>query len=933
MGYHAPSAEEVYRYVLRFDQPNRKLTDRFNLSIIFVNDTSPLCRDFLKQYCVDLCFRTADRIRFVFFSELSQPEIQNIADKMNRGQEGLKRGMLRNILDMVGVGRSRGELSYDFESEFWRSLRPEALYPLSRLDDIEKQLNWECDMKTALPGSGMAMQFAQRLGIGRYAPCVLVFNEIGNLQIDLMPIEGMSTKEIYHHIRGWIDNFYEINQVKIDYWGDIERKIDTLVNNANLNIQSIRTWHEKYSNLFERLRKTSELILKIENTPDEQLIDLIRLVLSDYSWPSEIRSIFQTGKELVQVEDQRLSAIRVVHQAQEKLVNISDANTLLANLLSIRRMLLPNMNVDVSKSLNIAIKQLESLSRTDYLYMIDEWWKKISVSYLSFKKFKQYRYKWIHEINGEYFNARDEYNLVVNLLLQSPVLIDTDTCKNLILSHLAEYYHLERPLETWYQLTIEFQNYLSSFLVLLTNQAPYFVRNGLNEVTIGDVIPTSEQLANNRLKVLLNQKPKLAGLIASAENSKQNLGANFQEHIRIISAEFDAYLEKITNAVTDIKTIKEDTLNQLRQRRRALEVEVNSANRGIKPKTGIASKVAPEVLEELTRALDQYDTIIQSIEYPHRSDPAVRTVPLRASIAAATQIHTNENQVNVSELLRNDIQKVIQDEAKAISSLPEIYKEIEKLTPSAKLTFILKTAIDEPRLSGILADFSGTSLQEKIENTVSDGRVPELISELTDIEQDRLISSLNSSQKNRNVQNTNIGRAAMILTALGLYRGKASLIVGTDGTNKNKALLNRKIAKDEFDIFMAHHPLDRSAVLGICRHLRERGIYPWVDIEQIPPGKWLQDVIQAVIPKVRCAAIIVGKSGVEKWQKVELRAFISQCAERELPVIPILLPQVKEIPNDLVFLQGLNAVKFHHDVNENEPMQHLVWGITGEKGS
>ena len=77
MGYHAPSSEEVYRYALRLDG-RRTLTDRFGWSIVFVNDNSPTCREFLRRYCLDLSFRTADRIRFVFFSEISEDEISRI---------------------------------------------------------------------------------------------------------------------------------------------------------------------------------------------------------------------------------------------------------------------------------------------------------------------------------------------------------------------------------------------------------------------------------------------------------------------------------------------------------------------------------------------------------------------------------------------------------------------------------------------------------------------------------------------------------------------------------------------------------------------------------------------------------------------------------------------------------------------------------------
>lgn len=78
MGFHAKSAEEMYRYVLRLDG-ERSLTDRFGFSIVLVNDNSPVCRDFASRYFVDLCHRTADRIRFVFFADLSPEVGQDLA--------------------------------------------------------------------------------------------------------------------------------------------------------------------------------------------------------------------------------------------------------------------------------------------------------------------------------------------------------------------------------------------------------------------------------------------------------------------------------------------------------------------------------------------------------------------------------------------------------------------------------------------------------------------------------------------------------------------------------------------------------------------------------------------------------------------------------------------------------------------------------------
>ena len=78
------------------------------------------------------------------------------------------------------------------------------------------------------------------------------------------------------------------------------------------------------------------------------------------------------------------------------------------------------------------------------------------------------------------------------------------------------------------------------------------------------------------------------------------------------------------------------------------------------------------------------------------------------------------------------------------------------------------------------------------------------------------------------------------------------------------------------------------------------------------------------------AAICLGPCGLGRWEAVELGAFISQCVERGIPVIPVLLPGVEEIPEPLVFLRELNAVRFSA-VDDQAALDRLVWGIKGTK--
>lgn len=141
--------------------------------------------------------------------------------------------------------------------------------------------------------------------------------------------------------------------------------------------------------------------------------------------------------------------------------------------------------------------------------------------------------------------------------------------------------------------------------------------------------------------------------------------------------------------------------------------------------------------------------------------------------------------------------------------------------------------------------------------------------------------------------------------------------------------LEGKIETNDFDVFLAHSRSDEAAVRAIARQLRQRGLYPWVDKEQVRPGRWFQDVIQQIIPKVKSVAVFVGPKGLSRWQTVELRSSLSQLVERDLPVIPILLPGVEDIPNYLIFLKELNRVRFS-SLDDAEALDKLVWGITGK---
>ncbi len=131
-------------------------------------------------------------------------------------------------------------------------------------------------------------------------------------------------------------------------------------------------------------------------------------------------------------------------------------------------------------------------------------------------------------------------------------------------------------------------------------------------------------------------------------------------------------------------------------------------------------------------------------------------------------------------------------------------------------------------------------------------------------------------------------------------------------------------------VFLAHNSRDKSQIRIIADKLNQKGIDTWLDEEQIPPGVSFQDRIQKAIAEIDCALIFIGKQGLGKWQGWELKAFFSKLVQSSIPLIPVLLPGVKTIPDDLLFLQELNWVQFTDNLEDPSIINKLVWGITGK---
>jgi len=142
-------------------------------------------------------------------------------------------------------------------------------------------------------------------------------------------------------------------------------------------------------------------------------------------------------------------------------------------------------------------------------------------------------------------------------------------------------------------------------------------------------------------------------------------------------------------------------------------------------------------------------------------------------------------------------------------------------------------------------------------------------------------------------------------------------------------VIKGKEATGDFDVLLSHNSLDKHAVRLIADELRERGVLPWLDERDLRPGMVWQDELDRVIATVKAAAVIVGQHGFSYWLNEERRAFEREAKKREFPIIPVILPDVKGEPKLPLHLEDKTWVDLR--TPESNPLERLVWGITGKK--
>jgi hypothetical protein len=127
-----------------------------------------------------------------------------------------------------------------------------------------------------------------------------------------------------------------------------------------------------------------------------------------------------------------------------------------------------------------------------------------------------------------------------------------------------------------------------------------------------------------------------------------------------------------------------------------------------------------------------------------------------------------------------------------------------------------------------------------------------------------------------------------------------------------------------FDAFLSYHSGDAAWVGMLKTRLEEQGIRIWLDTEQIRPGDLFPGTLARAIGAVRCVVLILSPGSVaSRWVEEEYNlALAHRCR-----VIAALVDDV-EPPG---FLAGRTWVDFRDESEFAASLEHLVFGITGQR--
>lgn len=843
---------------------------------------------------------------------------------------------------------------YDWERGDWDAFRPESFHPLDSQERINRHLSMECEINSAMPGSEESLKLAQKLGIGRFVPCFLLFSDIGNPTVRLFPVAHQRPEQIFDRLRSWIDSFYEINNATLSRWAEIEQRIKDACEKFQTPIRQVDQWKAERQERWQSLQRLSQHLKRL--TDGSPSIQSLKEINGDWNLAWETRKLIEPFLDRFEEAERKQKFAKDLSDLVSQLRATTNPLIIQSALLQFRE----RNGEKLSGSLEGLFKEATSAFKPAKLRppksQIWEWWGSEFGRPLSRNRHSKYRAAWADRSKAKYGLSavgevagilKDEYELILRTAFAQTVSCVPEQAAEETINNLAAHLDVQPNDLSWNEGVASYRKLLVEYFANLKSHAPSWIidmGSRLSPVLCwGDCVPLHDQRQAAGLKQCLNYLPRLNNLTMDYESGWDatvcKIETQWQEQQRQSTSKLTEAIDEWISSASLVDSDRQSTwltlVSTLSRARRDLEDKIFESAKNDVSAPYPGKKFSRNDAANLLRLLEEYDRSIRSIKYPFETDREVLTVALETSLPAATGIAPEKPLQSAAERAKAELTDAVQAAEKSVDQWDGVKQEASKWNPVGMLCASLDQVLNERRFGEVLVELDIKSRKHVNDSLATQPQVVHLLDALSVQELlalERHVYRQNPAA-NKSPATTKQELHDSILLGIGLLP-----LANQEFCDVPKSILasrletiKEKVKRGAFDVFLAHNSQDKPLVMRLGQQLRNQGILPWIDVEQIPPGRWFQDVIQSAVRSVRVAAIVIGSTGIGPWQALELRAFVSRCVENGIPLIPVLFPGVTKIPEELVFLREANCVKFTNDITEDEGISRLIWGITGEK--
>lgn len=131
----------------------------------------------------------------------------------------------------------------------------------------------------------------------------------------------------------------------------------------------------------------------------------------------------------------------------------------------------------------------------------------------------------------------------------------------------------------------------------------------------------------------------------------------------------------------------------------------------------------------------------------------------------------------------------------------------------------------------------------------------------------------------------------------------------------------------KFDIFLSYKTQYREEVSKVYFALKEYGINPWIDFQEMGPGDEFIEVLPNIILDTKTFGACIGACGMGPWQDREFKAFLTLYTyEKDRRLIPIILPSAPSKIEMPLLIRPVIFADFR-DKDFEQAIKELVCGI------